>query len=98
MMRRFILLILFFLVLVAPFIVRAMMPTEASVVTDRSAPRLVVVTPHNQDIRREFARAFSQWHQSHYGTPVQIDYRMPGGANDIKRVLETTYRAYLNPD
>jgi iron(III) transport system substrate-binding protein len=97
-MRRWIFLILFLLVLIAPFIVRAVIPTETGPTIARNAPRLVIVTPHNQDIRREFARAFSQWHQTHYGTPVDLDYRMPGGANDIKRVLETMYRAYLLPN
>ena len=28
------------------------------------APRLIILTPHNQDIRREFAAAFARWHQA----------------------------------
>src|SRR6266404_3380459 len=97
-MQRAGFLVLFLFVLIAPFIVRAVMPMEGMSRSDAGAVKLVIVTPHNQDIRREFARAFSRWHQSKYGAAVQIDYRMPGGANDIKRVLETMYRAYLRDD
>lgn len=96
-MRRWLFVILFIAVLALPFILRAMLvrPRQAN---EADAFRLVIVTPHNQDIRREFAAAFDQWHRQHYGRGVVIDYRTPGGTNDIKRLLETTYRAYLRPD
>src|SRR3954471_21075865 len=66
--------------------------------TQHASARIVVVTPHNQDIRREFAYAFSNWHQQKYGEPVEIDYRTPGGTNDIKRLLENTYGPYRDKD
>src|SRR5439155_15059382 len=94
-MKPYIYLILFVLILGLPFLLRGAL---TSAPTQHAQLRLVVVTPHNQDIRREFGRAFSQWHRDRYGEAVTIDYRMPGGANDIKRVLETTYRAYLDND
>jgi iron(III) transport system substrate-binding protein len=98
-MQRYLYIILFFLVLLTPFVLRlAVTRGTAAPVAGRDARRLVVVTPHNQDIRREFARAFNQWHIEHYGEPVLIDYRVPGGTNDIKRMLENTYRAQLRPD
>jgi len=96
-MRRWLFLILFVAILALPFVLRAVWvrPEQGE---QTGAFRLVVVTPHNQDIRREFAAAFDQWHRLHYGESVRIDYRTPGGTNDIKRLLETTYRAYLRPD
>jgi ABC-type Fe3+ transport system substrate-binding protein len=71
-------------------------PDEAS--TSPGLDRLVIVTPHNQDIRREFAQAFDQWHRKTYGSGVQIDYRTPGGANDIIRLVQTLYDGQRHPD
>src|SRR4051812_35899245 len=95
-MRRYVFIILWFVVLALPFGLRMALSGPAS--SREKGRRLVIVTPHNQDIRREFERAFQDWHQKKFGEAVSIDYRMPGGANDIKRVLETTYRAYLDAD
>ncbi|USO00265.1 MAG: extracellular solute-binding protein [Phycisphaeraceae bacterium] len=57
--------------------------------------RLVVVTPHVQQIRDEFARAFGAWHQREYGEAVTVDYRTPGGTSDILRQLQAEFRARL---
>lgn len=97
LMRRWLILILFAVVLALPFVLRAML-TRLRETGDAGAFRLVIVTPHNQDIRREFAAAFDLWHRRHFDRGVMIDYRTPGGTNDIKRLLEATYRAYLRPD
>ncbi len=56
------------------------------------ALRLVVVTPHNEQIRHEFARAFSAWHEKHHGKPVAVDWRNIGGTTDIVRTLSNQYR------
>ena len=95
-MRRYFLPILLLLVLSAPFVIQRLMPEEVSPAEkDGSSIRLVVVTPHNQDIRRLFASAFDEWHRKKFGQGVILDYRMPGGANDIKRLLETTYGSFM---
>ncbi len=93
-MQRYFTLILWVAVLGLPFALRAMLSTDPdSAPSDAGSVRLVIVTPHNQDIRREFARAFDAWHRRHFGIGATIDYRTPGGTNDIKRLLELTYRA-----
>src|SRR4051794_20053221 len=98
-MRRYGYILLFLLVLVAPFVVRLGLRTSAPASTRAgTGPRLIVFTPHNQDIRREFATAFARWHERRYGTPVVMDYRTIGGTNDIKRQLESMYRTYRQPD
>ena len=91
---KYVPIILFILVLTGPLLIwhrltRAMNPQQ-----HENAERLVVVTPHNDDIRREFSRAFDQWHQQKYGTSVAIDWRVPGGSTDIRRMLEAAYRPY----
>ena len=54
----------------------------------RGDPELIVISPHNEAIRAEFATAFSAWHQRHYGQPVRIDWRSIGGTTEIMRYLE----------
>lgn len=58
-------------------------------------PRLVIYTPHVQQIRWEFAHAFSAWHEREFGEPAVLDFRTPGGTSDIVRQLEAQYRAAL---
>ncbi len=65
--------------------------------------RLVVITPHVQQIQEEFAHAFSRWHQRHYGEPVFVDYRQPGGTSEIIRQLRAQFlaaaaRGRIDPD
>ena len=101
-MRGYVWVILFLIVLVLPFVMRRVISESASrsaTPSERvSARTLVVITPHNQDIRREFARAFSAWHLKHHRQPVLIDFRVPGGTNDVKRQLADTYRSWQRDD
>src|SRR5262249_45027657 len=73
--RRYVFVILFFVVLVTPFLLRAMYGKNAESTPAGDAPTLIIVTPHVEGIRREFANAFSQWHQQHFGQAVLIDWR-----------------------
>lgn len=94
-MRRYAFIILFALVLVAPLVARlAMAPPQSRSSAGDGSLRLVVITPHNQDIRHEFARAFDRWHVEHYGQSVTLDYRTPGGTNDIERQLKSIFEPY----
>jgi ABC-type Fe3+ transport system substrate-binding protein len=97
-MKRYISLILFFVVLVAPFVVRQLVAKRtddngAGGGNADDALELTIVTPHNQDIRRAFAAAFSDWHRQQHGRPVRITYLTPGGTNDIVRLLNDKYDA-----
>lgn len=51
-------------------------------------PVLIMISPHNEAIRFEFARAFNRWHLEHHGSPVKIDWRVIGGTSEIGRYLE----------
>src|SRR5439155_12003894 len=97
-MRRghpYVFILLFLAALALPFVLRlAVTGGRARGASGRDAATLVVITPHNLDIRREFAHAFSRWHARKYGRRVTIDYRVPGGTNDIRRQLEHTYRGF----
>lgn len=56
-------------------------------------PVLVIVSPHNEAIRREFGEAFSRWHEARYGAPVKVDWRAVGGATEIMRFLRGQFLA-----
>ncbi len=73
----------------------AFRPGQRPSATDGDALTLVVITPHNEQIRYETARAFSRWHEERFGRPVAIDWRTPGGASDIRRILQSQYTAAL---
>lgn len=86
---RVIVLLAFVLVLGVPLLMR---PAESREIPD-NARRLVIVTPHVQQIRDEFALAFNDWHQRHHGEPVVLDFRTPGGTSEIIRLLQSQYEA-----
>ncbi|MGP1345858.1 MAG: ABC transporter substrate-binding protein [Phycisphaerales bacterium] len=87
---QIIILVALALVLGIPWLVR---PPSAEI--PPGARTLIVLTPHNDQIRSEFARAFRAWHEREYGEPVVIDWRTPGGTSVIRRQLESEFRAAL---
>lgn len=56
-------------------------------------PELVIISPHNEAIRREFGAAFSRWHRERYGQVVRVDWRSIGGTTEIMRYLGGEYGA-----
>ena len=54
---------------------------------------LVIITPHNEQIRYEFSRAFGEYYQQRTGRTIRIDWRMPGGTSEIARYLKGEYYA-----
>jgi iron(III) transport system substrate-binding protein len=74
------------LVVALPFLLRR--PMDASRWSPGD-PIVVVVSPHNEAIRYEFGRAFSDWHAAHYGRPAKVDWRVIGGTSEIMRYLES---------
>lgn len=59
------------------------------------ARTVIVYTPHNEQIRFEFGRAFARWHEREYGEPAEVVWNTPGGASDIRRILEANAIASL---
>lgn len=83
------------LLLVAPIALRPHAPRAQAERT------LVVITPHGEPTRSEFARAFAAWALRERNLRVSFDWRTPGGTGDIVRVIDGAYRrafADANPD
>ncbi|MDQ8192403.1 ABC transporter substrate-binding protein [Roseibacillus persicicus] len=55
--------------------------------------RLEVITPHNETIQREFGEAFVEWYQEKHGREVYVNWLVPGGTSEIKRVLDSGFDA-----
>ena len=89
-MSRALILIALAVVLGVPFAVR---PRSAVIPTD--AERVVIISPHIEPIRTEFSQAFEKWHQKKFGKPAVIDWRVIGGATEIRKQLETVYSSAI---
>jgi ABC-type Fe3+ transport system substrate-binding protein len=68
----------------------ALRPREK--VLEKEGEALVVITPHNESIRYEFGRAFRA-HMREKGRSVHVDWRTPGGTNEIARFVAAEYAA-----
>ena len=77
-------------VIALPFLFRRDAP-RAGRAADEAA--LVIVSPHNEAIRREFGRAFSAWHERERGRPVKVEWLAIGGTSEIARYLESQFVA-----
>jgi hypothetical protein len=90
-MGRYGFILLFFAMLIGPLLARALRSPESQVAG--SEEKLVIISPNGREIRNEFRWAFADWHKREYGQPVQLEFLTPGGATDIRRQLDTIYRA-----
>jgi len=54
---------------------------------------VVIITPHNEQIRYEFNRAFGEYYKRNTGRTIRVDWRMPGGTSEIARYLKGAYYA-----
>ncbi|MFT4551347.1 MAG: iron(III) transport system substrate-binding protein, partial [Verrucomicrobiales bacterium] len=76
--------------LAAPFILR---PRDTSSSADADVT-VVIVTPHSETIRYEFAKGFTKYVQDKYGKKAHVDWRTPGvGTSEIERYVSSLYRS-----
>ncbi len=88
-MSRYVLLLLALAVIVGlPFLLR---PKDSLLAG--ADETLVIISPHNEAIRYEFARGFRDWYRARSGRVASIDWRIPGGTSDIARYLAGAYQA-----
>jgi hypothetical protein len=58
---------------------------------ERVDETLVIITPHNEATRYEFARAFREEHFAKTGRRVFVDWRTTGGTSEIARYVAAQY-------
>lgn len=59
----------------------------------KSSGDLIILSPHHEKIRTEFAQAFSAWHKAKYGSPVSVEWRDAGGSTTCAKLLINQYQA-----
>jgi ABC-type Fe3+ transport system substrate-binding protein len=81
------------ILVLVPIVLRHTVAEPKKTRTESSAParKLVIVTPHSEAIRFEFARAFEQHVRETDGAVVEIEWRTPGGTSDITRYVDDLY-------
>lgn len=88
MWKRTIILVALAAVVGLPFLLRSKQAPSL-----QADDTVVIITPHNEAIRTEYARGFARWYQARTGRSVLIDWRVIGGTSDITRFLEAEYAA-----
>ncbi len=53
--------------------------------------RVVIITPHVDAIRNEFARGFAEWHRAQFGEPAEVDWRSVGGTSDSLKFVQSEF-------
>ncbi|MDR1891274.1 MAG: extracellular solute-binding protein [Puniceicoccales bacterium] len=86
--KKIVILFLVTLVVGLPFIFREKTNT---IVPISNAETLIVMTPHNENLRREYTIGFKKWYRAKTGKEVNIDWRYQGGGRDAARYIETMY-------
>ncbi|MFA6285961.1 MAG: extracellular solute-binding protein [Opitutaceae bacterium] len=88
MLKTAVIILLLVVTLALPFALR---PKQEA--AGRADDTLVIITPHNEAIRHEFARAFSGWYKERTGRTAVIDWRLIGGTSEIARYINGEYVA-----
>jgi ABC-type Fe3+ transport system substrate-binding protein len=78
------------LIVALPLVLRRESATTSPRLAD---DRLVVLTPHNESIRREFGEAFAAHWKQTTGRTIHVDWRTPGGTSEIRMVLDAGFKA-----
>ncbi len=79
-----------------PFVLRQLGVGDTQAVTlpkGVAADRLIVVTPHNEQIRSEMAAGFNRWRKVAALGPVEFDWRASGGTTDLRRSILAQFTA-----
>src|SRR5436190_3668010 len=85
-MKRLVIIFTLVAIVALPFLLR---PKRAAVA--KADDTVVIITPHNEAIRYEYARGFAEWYHGKTGRTVSIDWRIVGGTSEIARFLEGEY-------
>jgi hypothetical protein len=88
MLRQTLIILTLVATLALPFVLR---PSKESAA--KADETLVLVTPHNEAIRHEYTRGFTEWYRARTGRTVAMDWRVLGGTSEIARFLEGEYVA-----
>jgi iron(III) transport system substrate-binding protein len=70
------------LVVGVPFALR---PAQPANITSDASQSLVIITPHNEQIRKELSDGFNRFRRSQGKDAVKFDWRSSGGTSDLRK-------------
>ncbi|MEM9294497.1 MAG: extracellular solute-binding protein [Planctomycetota bacterium] len=94
---RVVIAVLLLLVVGVPLLLQLGSGDGASPHASGAAERLIVRTPHNEQIRHEFAAGFNRWRAEQGLSPVAIDWRT-GGTSDLRKQTLAEYEVLASSD
>lgn len=91
-LSRVMIFVLLGLILGVPFVLKpaAVADTRAKV------EKLIIITPHVQQISAEYGPAFERWMKRAHNRDVKIDWRGPLGTSEILKLLQSQYNAAVS--
>jgi iron(III) transport system substrate-binding protein len=92
---RIAILICFAFLIGVPLMFRPRDSIESGDRRSSDALKLIILSPHNEQIRYEFGRAFDHWHQRRFGRRALVIWNVPGGTSEIRKMLESQFTAAL---
>lgn len=69
----------------------AMASLAAALPSRAAEARVIVITPHVEAIRTEFARGFARWHQAKFNAPASVEWRDLGGTSDALKFVQSEF-------
>lgn len=91
-LAKFVIVGLMLLVVGVPFLLRPQ-DTAATSWAEGPADKLIIYTPHNEQIRFEMEVGFNQWRESNGQSPVVFDWRASGGTSDLRKTILAQFEA-----
>jgi ABC-type Fe3+ transport system substrate-binding protein len=76
------------LVIAIPFAFRS--PSD-SLIPSQNDDVLVIITAHNESLRREYSHGFREWYRKKTGRDVVIDWRNPGAGREVVRYIDSVF-------
>ena len=73
-----------------PFLLRPAQEKPTQVGSDAS--KLIIMTPHNEQIRYEFEHAFNAYRKHSGQAPVVFDWRAGGGTSDLRKQIISQFQ------
>lgn len=85
-------------VVAGPLVFRSGDEKQFTAGDDIQVTRLIVFTPHNEQILHEMSRGFNRYLESQGNQRVEFDWRTSGGTSDLRRMVIDQFQAAARGD
>jgi ABC-type Fe3+ transport system substrate-binding protein len=78
-------------VLLLMFVMKSKPVSDRGVTPESAVGKVIITSPNNEGIQKEFQRAFEAWHARKFGEPCVVEWRDHGGTNDAVRFVKSEF-------